>query len=80
MAQPTTRRATYADLEALPSNLVGEIIDGELYASPRPASRHARASTVLTVRIGGPFDSGGGGPGGWIILDEPELHLHDDVA
>jgi Uma2 family endonuclease len=29
--------------------------------------------------LGGPFDRGRGGPGGWIILYEPELHLHGDV-
>jgi Uma2 family endonuclease len=27
----------------------------------------------------GPFDRGRGGPGGWIILDEPELHLRGDA-
>ena len=26
-----------------------------------------------------PFDHGRGGPGGWWILDEPELHLRTDV-
>jgi hypothetical protein len=31
------------------------------------------------VELGGPFDRGKGGPGGWILLDEPELHLHGDV-
>jgi Uma2 family endonuclease len=29
--------------------------------------------------IGGPFHRGRGGPGGWWILDEPELHLGGDV-
>lgn len=29
--------------------------------------------------LGGPFDRARGGPGGWIILDEPELHLHGDA-
>jgi Uma2 family endonuclease len=29
----------------------------------------------LGVELGGPFDRGKGGPGGWVILDEPELHL-----
>jgi Uma2 family endonuclease len=29
--------------------------------------------------LGNPFDRGRGGPGGWIILDEPELHLAADV-
>ena len=71
--------ATYADLEALPANVVGELIAGELYVSPRPASRHARASSVLGVKLGGPFDLGEGGPGGWFIVDEPELHFGEDA-
>jgi len=53
--------------------------NGELHASPRPASRHVRAESVLGRRIGGPFDDGVGGPGGWWILDEPELHVQTDV-
>ena len=71
--------ATYADIEALPEHLVGEIIDGELIVSPRPASPHAIAASRLGVEIGGPFDRGKGGPGGWIILDEPELHFGPQV-
>jgi Uma2 family endonuclease len=31
------------------------------------------------MTLGGPFDVGGTGPGGWILLDEPELHLGGDV-
>ncbi|MBI5525338.1 MAG: Uma2 family endonuclease [Deltaproteobacteria bacterium] len=73
------RRATYADIEALPDNVVGEIIDGELVVSPRPAPRHSRAASHLGGIVGPPFDFGQGGPGGWIILDEPELHLGEHV-
>jgi Uma2 family endonuclease len=76
---PARKRATIADLASLPENIVGEIVDGELHTSPRPAVKHARASTSLGGELHGPFDRGRGGPGGWIILDEPELHLHDDV-
>jgi len=79
VAKPTHRPATAADLERLPDNLVGEILHGVLYANPRPAIRHARASTELTVELGSSFGRGKGGPGGWIILDEPELHLGADV-
>jgi Uma2 family endonuclease len=71
--------ATYADLEALPENMVGELIDGELYVSPRPAAPHTMAASRLGGELMGPFDRGRGGPGGWIILDEPELHFGDDV-
>ena len=75
VARRTERAATYAEIEALPPNLVGEIIGGILYASPRPASPHARAATTLGEELGPPFNRGKGGPGGWILLDEPELHL-----
>ena len=44
---------------------------------PRPARRHAKASSRLGFKLGGPFDLGDGGPGGWLILDEPELHFPD---
>jgi Uma2 family endonuclease len=78
-APPFKRAATYADIEALPEHQIGEILDGELIVSPRPASRHALASSSLGNRVGPPFHDGVGGPGGWWILDEPELHLGGDV-
>jgi Uma2 family endonuclease len=73
------RPATYEDLEELPPNMVGEIIEGELYASPRPAFPHARAYSRLGGVLMGPFDLGWNGPGGWVILDEPELHLGGNI-
>jgi Uma2 family endonuclease len=76
------RRATYEDLCAVPEHLVAEIIDGELITSPRPAPRHAVATSAigaqLHVAFGGPA-GGDASPGGWWILDEPELHLGEDV-
>jgi Uma2 family endonuclease len=71
--------ATYADLEALPEHVVGELIGGELHVSPRPAVPHTVAASRLGGELSGPFDRGRGGPGGWILLDEPELHLGEDV-
>ena len=79
VATPLRRPATYDDLLQVPEHLVAEIVDGDLHASPRPASRHARASSVLGSQITGPYDLGQGGPGGWWIVDEPELHLGDDI-
>ena len=79
MPQPVKRPASYQDLLDLPEQLVGEIIAGELHTHPRPAPRHARAYSALGGQIGNPFDFGGSGPGGWWILDEPELHLGDDI-
>ncbi|MEO8877613.1 MAG: Uma2 family endonuclease, partial [Polyangiaceae bacterium] len=77
MADAAKRRATYDDVLAAPAHVVAEVIYGALYTHPRPAIRHARAST----RLGGklvPFDDDDGKPGGWIILDEPELHLGNE--
>jgi len=71
--------ASYADLEALPDNVVGEIVAGTLYASPRPAMPHAFAASQLGGVLINPFNQGQGGPGGWFLIDEPELHLGDDV-
>jgi Uma2 family endonuclease len=75
----TGRPASYEDILALPEHVVGEIIDGELIVSPRPAPKHALSSSVLGADLNGPFQRGRGGPGGWWILDEPELHLDPDV-
>lgn len=79
MADPARRHASYSDLRGVPDHLVAEIVDGELVTSPRRAPRHARASSSLGGELYGPFDRGGGGPGGWVILDEPELHLSGDA-
>jgi Uma2 family endonuclease len=80
MAVPRSGRpATYEDLLAVPEHLVAEIIDGELYTSPRPAPRHADATAGLIGALREPFDRGRGGPGGWRILIEPELHFGRDV-
>jgi Uma2 family endonuclease len=69
------KNATYEDLLNVPDSLVAEIIHGTLHTHPRPATCHARTSTKLGGHLDGPFDAGRGGPGGWLILDEPELHL-----
>ena len=79
MAPPARRPATYEDLVAVPDHLVAEIVDGDLYTSPRPAPRHAVAASTLVSLLHAPFDLGRSGPGGWRILFEPELHLGSDV-
>ena len=80
-AKPFTAspRATYQDVLDAPPHRVAEIVDGTLYTNPRPASPHALAGWRLGNLIGPPFDQGHGGPSGWWILDEPELHLGDDI-
>ncbi|HEY4187137.1 MAG TPA: Uma2 family endonuclease [Polyangia bacterium] len=76
---PVRRPAAYEDLLAVPDHLVGEIIDGELVTSPRPATRHIAAASALGDELGPPFRRGRGGPGGWVILDEPELHIVEQI-
>ena len=72
-------RATYRDVLDAPEHVVAEIIDGTLYTHPRPAPRHATTSSVLGGRLSTAFHRGDGGPGGWRILDEPELHLGEEI-
>ena len=80
MTQPAQRRATYEDILALPEHVVGEIIDGELSVSPRPAIPHAIGTSALGATLVTRMQFGDGGPGGWWILDEPELHLEEHVV
>jgi len=81
VAEPK-RRATYEDLMQVPDTKVAEIIDGELVVSPRPASPHTHAATIMGVDVAGPFHrdpADPAGPGGWWLGLEPELHFGDDV-
>ena len=78
MAARVREHATYEDLLQVPENMIAELIDGEVYASPRPGYRHASAAsellTVLRWHLGRP-----GRGGGWHLVFEPELHLADNV-
>ena len=73
------RRATYQDVLDAPPHRVAEIVDGVLCTSPRPAMPHALATSSLGNDLSGPFQFGRGGPGGWWIIFEPELHLGEDI-
>jgi Putative restriction endonuclease len=77
---PAQRAATYDDLLAVPEHLVAEILFGALVTHPRPAPRHAIVVARLSGVISPPFDFGVGGPGGWIFMIEPELHLGAHVV
>lgn len=79
MAVPAKKVASYQDVLDAPEHWVAEILDGDLHLSPRPAKRHAVALAALHDELGPPFRRGRGGPGGWIILEEPELHLAADI-
>ncbi len=80
--KPARRPARYDDLLEVPDTKVAEIIDGELIVSPRPASPHVYAASVMGADLIGAFHRPPGdsrGPGGWWLLNEPELHFYDDV-
>jgi Uma2 family endonuclease len=79
MASPARKPATYEDLLTLPDDKIGEIVDGELYESPRPAGPHATCAFSLGAEIGPPYQRRRGGPGGWLFMFEPELHLVGDT-
>jgi Uma2 family endonuclease len=79
MAGTALSQATYRDIVELPEGVVGEIISGVLHTQPRPRFSHARAASKLGAKLDSKFDPDDGGPGGWIFLDEPELHCSEDV-
>ena len=79
MADAARRPSTYEDLLALPAHVTGQIVSGVLHSHPRPAPKHAQAATTLGEELGPPFKRGRGGPGGWLLLDEPEIHLGPHV-
>ncbi len=73
------RPATYQDVLDAPPNQVAEVVAGKLYTQPRPAMRHALASSAIGGKLMPSFTFGDGGPGGWWILYEPELHVGGDI-
>jgi Uma2 family endonuclease len=79
MPSPAIRQATYEDILAAAPHQMAEILGGVLHLSPRPAGAHSIAASALGIEIGSPFQRGRGGPGGWIIVFEPELHLGGDI-
>ncbi len=79
MSEPAKKKATYKDLFNIPENMAGELIDGELIVTPRPSRKHIYAASRLDKEIGSPYELGSGGPGGWIILVEPEIGLGSDI-
>jgi Uma2 family endonuclease len=82
MGEPARKRATYEDLRKVPSTMIAQIINGVLYATPRAAPPHASTALAVGTDLSGPFHrkaGGPGGPGGFWVLDEPELHFGEDI-
>jgi len=82
MTQPAVKRATYADIEALPDDQRVELIDGQIVALPAPLPRHSNVQRVLGWSIGKPYhdDDGRGGPGGWWIFPEVDIAIGQEVV
>lgn len=80
MSEAAKKRALYDDLCRIPEGTRGEIINGELIVTPRPSRRHTLTTTLLGTRVTSSYHYGeGGGPGGWIIIIEPEIGLGEDI-
>jgi len=79
MIQSATQSTLYDFLETLPEGVTGEILNGQLHTHPRPSVAHVNVGSVLEIELGGPFHRGRGGPGGWWILVEPEVHFVRNV-
>ena len=80
MSDPAKSEATYENLYNIPENMTGEILGGELIVTPRLSRKHGFTATVLGSRLTPPYYFGeGGGPGGWIIIIEPEIGLGKDI-
>lgn len=73
MGSSAKKLSVHEQLLAQPDTVIAEIIDGKLVTQPRPAARHAHVTSVLTGELIGPFHRGRQGPGGWLILVEPEI-------
>jgi Uma2 family endonuclease len=76
-AELLKKGATYDDVREAPDLHVAEILDGDLYASPHRALPHINAASVLGGQLGNAFHRHGSG--GWVILDQIEIHLGKDV-
>lgn len=79
-SQPVLKGASYDDIKRLPPDVTGEILAGQLYTQPRLSNLHAAFTSGLGMDLGTAFQRGRGGPGGWFIIFEPELHLGDDIV
>src|SRR5689334_3293200 len=71
--------ALWEALDDIPEGDIGEIVAGEVVVMPRPGQLHTAVASHLGVLLGAPFGFGIGGPGGWVILDEPRIRFGDEV-
>jgi Uma2 family endonuclease len=79
VSRTAERPATYEDLLKVPDNLIAELIDGELFTSPRPPSRYMRAASRLYRQVGNAFDADEVGATNWWITFADQINLEPDV-
>jgi Uma2 family endonuclease len=80
MTAPAKKSTVYEDLFDIAENMTGEIVNGELLVTPRPSRKHTVVTSRLGYEIGPAYDFGrGGGPGGWVIIAEPEIALGENI-
>ena len=77
--QPLHRPPLHERLLAFPENPPAKS-SAASYTRNRAPPDHAESGSVLGMRIGLPYRLGEGGPGGWWILDEPEIHFVRDTV
>lgn len=75
MADAAKKRCTLADLDALPEGTKAHLLNGTLVVPPRPSVPHQEAESALGAELRPPFQRGKDGPGGWLILVEPEIRI-----
>jgi len=68
---------SYQDVLDAPEGMRAEILDGEFVLQARPMPGHDFTQGGMMSVLHPAFQRGIGGPGGWWIISEPELHFGD---
>lgn len=66
---------SYQDVLDAPDGQVAQIVNGVFYLQAQPAPPHNAVERGLLAALIPAFERGRGGPGGWWIIPEPELHF-----
>jgi Uma2 family endonuclease len=79
VSAPAKTLATYAELLALPEDVRGEIIGGEVVVQPSPTPLHQSTIGEIYAELRNPFQRGRGGPGGWWLIQDVDVEFgpHD---
>jgi len=75
MAAPSSKRATFADLLALPDHVRAEVIHGSIVEKASPSGEHASSQLTIGAVLLRRFQRRPGGrwPGGWWFATEAEV-------